>query len=110
MADNELTKKIPVVPHHEVRETFAEHIGLIISDGSTLKIDFEVVRMGEPASATPPERQRHVVARLALSMGCAIDLINQMKRLAEQMTQSGLIKTTEQGQIMPRAIPGKSGI
>jgi hypothetical protein len=36
MADNELTKKIPVVPHHEVRETFAEHIGFIICDGSTL--------------------------------------------------------------------------
>jgi hypothetical protein len=105
MADNELTKKMPVVPHHEVRETFAEHIGFIICDGSTLKIDFEVVRMGEPTSAAPPERQRHVVTRLALSMGCAIDLINQMKRLAEQMAQSGLIKTTEQGQVVPQTNP-----
>jgi hypothetical protein len=99
MADNPLdkTKKIAVVPHHEVRETFADQIGFIICDGSTLKIDFEVIRMSEPTSPTPPERQRHVVARLALSMSCAIDLINQVKRLAEQLAQSGLIKT-EQGQ------------
>lgn len=105
MADNNLTKKMPVVPHHEVRETFADQIGFIICDGSTLKIDFEVIRMSEPTSATPPERQRHVVARLALSMGCAIDLINQVKRLADQLAQSGLIKTTEQGQVVPQSKP-----
>jgi hypothetical protein len=110
MADDELTKKMPVVPHHEVRETFAEHIGFIICDNSTLKIDFEVIRMNEPTSAAPPERQRHVVARLALSMGCAIDLINQMKRLAEQMAQSGLIKTSEQGQVVSQPPPNKIGV
>ena len=105
MADNNLTKKMPVVPHHEIGETFADQIGFIICDGSTLKIDFEVIRMSEPTSAAPPERQRHVVARLALSMGCAIDLINQVKRLADQLAQSGLIKTTEQGQVVPQSKP-----
>jgi hypothetical protein len=105
MTDNNLTKKMPVVPHHEIGETFADQIGFIICDGSTLKIDLEVIRMSEPASATPPERQRHVVARLALSMGCAIDLINQVKRLADQLAQSGLIKTTEQGQVVPQSKP-----
>jgi hypothetical protein len=104
MADNDLTKKAPVVPHHEVRETFAEQIGFITCDGSTLKIDLEVSRMSEPTSSAPPARERHVFARLALSMGCAIDLINQMKRLAEQMAQSGLIRTTEQGQVVPQGI------
>ena len=103
MADNPPTKKLPVVPHHEVRETFADQIGFLICDGSTLKIDFEVVRMNEPASpATPPEKERHVVARLALSMNGAIDLINQVTRLAEQLAKSGLIKN-ERGQVVPRS-------
>jgi hypothetical protein len=104
MADNphDKTNKLPVVPHHEVRETFADQVGFMICDGSTLKIDFEVIRMGETTS--PPERERHVVARLALSMSCAIDLINQVSRLAGQLAQSGLIKT-EQGQVIPQNKP-----
>ena len=101
MADNPPTKKLPVVPHHEVRETYADQVGFLICDGSTLKIDFEVVRMNEPASAGPPEKERHVVARLTLSMNGAMDLINQISRLAEQMAKSGLIKN-ERGQVVPR--------
>lgn len=101
MADNPLTKKLPVVPHHETRETFADQIGFLICDGSTLKIDFEAVRMSESAAATPPEKERHVVARLVLSMNGAIDLINQVSRLAEQLAKSGLIKN-ERGQVVPR--------
>jgi hypothetical protein len=100
MADNppEMSKKLPVVPHHEIRETFADQVGFMICDGSTLRIDFEVVRMNEPVSLEPPTKERHVVARLALPMSCAIDLINQVGRLAGQLAQSGLIKT-EQGQV-----------
>lgn len=107
MADSppDVTKKLPVVPHHEVRETFADQVGFIICDGSTLKIDFEVVRMNEPLALEPPAKERHVVARLALSMSCAIDLINQVGRLAGQLAQSGLIKTTEQGQVVPQNKP-----
>ena len=100
MADNPPTKKLPVVPHHEVSETYADQVGFLICDGSTLKIDFEVVRMSEPASS-PPEKERHVVARLALSMNGAMDLINQISRLAEQMAKSGLIRN-ERGQVVPR--------
>jgi hypothetical protein len=101
MVDNPLTKKLPVVPHHEVGETYADQVGFLICDGSTLKIDFEVIRMNEPTSPTPPEKERHVVARLAMSMNCAIDLINQVTRLAEQLAKSGLIKN-ERGQVVPR--------
>ncbi len=106
MADNppDKIKKLPVVPHHEIRETFADQIGFIICDGSTLKIDFEVVRMNEPTSPVPPEKERHVVARLALSMNGAIDLINQVGRLAGQLAQSGIIKT-EHGQVIPQNKP-----
>ena len=101
MAENPPTKKLPVVPHHEVREIYADQVGFLICDGSTLKIDFEVVRMNESASSVPPEKERHVVARLALSMNGAMDLINQISRLAEQMAKSGLIRN-ERGQVVPR--------
>ena len=102
MADNPLTKKLPVVPHHEVGETFADQIGFLICDGSTLKIDFEAVRMNESTAPTPPEKERHVVARLVLSMNGAIDLIYQVSRLAEQLYKSGLIRN-ERGQAVPRS-------
>ena len=49
--------------------------------------------------------ERHVVSRLVLSMSGAIDLMNQMSRLAGQLTQAGVLKT-EQGQIRPT--PAKS--
>jgi hypothetical protein len=102
MTDNlEKTNKLPVVPHHEVRETFADQVGLMLCDVSTLKIDFEVVRMSGSISPASPERERHVVARLVLSMSGAIDLINQVNRLAGQLTQSGVIKT-KQGEVVPQ--------
>jgi hypothetical protein len=106
MADNphEMIKKLPVVPHHELRETFADQVGFMICDGSTLKVDFEVVRMNEPAPPAPPTKERHVVARLALSMSGAIDLMNQVSRLAGQLAQSGIIKT-EQGQVTAQNEP-----
>jgi hypothetical protein len=98
---NDTPPKLPVVPHHEVKETFADQIGFIICDGSTLRIDFEVVRMNEPVLAGPPQKERHVVVRLALPMNCAVDLLNQMGKLAAQLAQSGFIKTVE-GQIVPQ--------
>jgi hypothetical protein len=104
MADNpqETIKRYPIVPHHEVRETFAEQVGSMMFDGSTLKIDFTVVRMNEPGPSNPPAGERHVVSRLVLSMNGAIDLINQMSRLAGQLAQSGLLKM-EQGEVAPGA-------
>jgi hypothetical protein len=75
-------------------------------DGSTLKIDFVAVRMGGAMPPAPITGERHVVARLVLSTAATIDLINQVKQLADQLTQAGLIKT-EQGQGTPTT-PAKS--
>jgi hypothetical protein len=106
MADNplETMRKFPVVPHHEVRETFADHVGAIMFDGSILRIDFAAVRMSEPVPPALPAGERHVVARLVLSMNGAIDLINQMSKLAGQLTQAGVVKN-QQGQVPPQAKP-----
>jgi hypothetical protein len=108
MADNpqESIKRYPLVPHHEVKETFADQIGATLFDGSSLRIDFLIVRMNEPAApGGAPTGERHVVSRLVLSMSGTIDLMNQLSRLAGQLTQAGVLKT-EQGQITPT--PAKS--
>jgi hypothetical protein len=98
----ETSRKLPIVPHHEVSETFADQVGALIFDGSVLKIDFVAVRMGAAMPPAPVIGERHVVARLALSTAGAIDLINQVRQLANQLAQAGLIKT-EQGQVSPPA-------
>jgi hypothetical protein len=98
----ETSRKLPIIPHHELSETFADQVGAIMFDGSILKIDFVAVRLGAVMPPAPTTAERHVVARLVLSPGAALDLINQVKQLADQLAQAGLIKT-EQGQVTPPA-------
>jgi hypothetical protein len=103
MADNpqDTSKRYPIILHHEVTETFADQVGYMMCDSSILKIDFTVVRMSEPSPTAPPTGELHVVSRLVLSMGCAIDLINQMGKLAGQLAQAGIIKM-EHGRATPQ--------
>lgn len=92
MAENphDTFKKFPLVPHHEIAETFADQLCQLSCDGGTLRVEFAVGRMEEPK---PPQKgARHVVCRLVLSLPCAIDLINNMNRLAQQLATMGAIK------------------
>ena len=101
MADHP-QKQYQIEPHHEVKERFADQIGFMMFDGSTLKIDFVAVRM--KGSNPPALPEGHVVSRLVLSLNGAKDLINQIGKLAAQLTESGLIKP-EQGQVTQEAKP-----
>jgi hypothetical protein len=100
----DLFQKFPIEPHHEVRETYADFLGLASFDGSSLRIELLAVRMEELKPPAQPTGQRHIVARLVLSPACAIDLINQMNQIATQLVQMGLIKM-EQGQAKPQQKP-----
>lgn len=91
----ETAKTVPIVPHHEVGETFADQVGAVMFDGSMLKIDFVAVRLGAGTSPAPMTGERHVVARLVLSPGGTIDLMNQMKRFADQLAQVRQMKTEQ---------------
>ena len=93
-------RKLPIIPHHEVSETFADQVGAMMFDGSLLKMDLVAVRLGAAMPPAPMIGERHVVARLVLSPSGTVDLINQVKRLADQLTQSGLIKA-DQSQVSP---------
>jgi hypothetical protein len=102
---NDMMKNLPVNPHHEVSETFCDSLGSLFFDGQSLRLEFTVGRMDEmKPPATTPTSMRHVVARIALTLPAAIELINQMRTLAGQLAQSGLIKT-EQGQVIPQNKP-----
>ncbi len=56
MADHP-QKQYQIEPHHEVKETFADQIGFMMFDGSTLKIDFVAVRMKGSTRSSKPNRQ-----------------------------------------------------
>jgi hypothetical protein len=91
---HETMKKFPIALHHEIRETFADQLGALLLDGSTLRVEFLVARMeGEAKPAHPPTGERHVVCRLVLTHNCAVDLINQMNYVAAQLAQAGIVKT-----------------
>jgi hypothetical protein len=89
------SRKLPIIPHHEVGETFADQVGAVLFDGSVLKIDFVAVRLGAAMPPAPATGERHIVARLVLSQVGTVDLINQVKKLADQLTKAGLIKADQ---------------
>jgi hypothetical protein len=92
---HELAKRAPLVSHHEVTETFADQMSTVFFDGSTLRIDFAATRLEEPMGArtgqSEPQRERHIVCRLVLTTACAVDLINQMKQMADELAKAGVL-------------------
>jgi hypothetical protein len=89
---HESFKKFPIAPHHEIAETFADQLGTLMFDGTTLRLELAVARVEDPDPAKPTKGERHIVCRLVLSAMCAIDLINQMQLIAAQLASAGLIK------------------
>jgi hypothetical protein len=86
-------KKLPIVDHHEIPETFADTLGNIVFDGTTLRIEFTVARVSEFKPPQQPVGERHVVCRLVLSPPCAVDLINHMNRVGGELSKAGVITT-----------------
>jgi hypothetical protein len=89
---HEMMKKFPVSPHHEIREIFADQIGIAAFDGSTMHLEFLVGRLEETKTAAEPKGERHVVCRLVMTPGAVVDLLNQLNVFAAKMVQAGLIR------------------
>ncbi|MGH6737343.1 MAG: hypothetical protein ACRECX_14900 [Methyloceanibacter sp.] len=93
MADpRDTLKKLPLEPHPEVGEVFADTMGVSFFDGSTLRLEFAASRMSEPKADKTPTGARHVVCRLVLPAPCAVDLFNQLQQIMRQLAQSGVVK------------------
>lgn len=84
MAETRPEEQLPINLHHEIRETFADQVGTMFFDGSSLRIDFMVTRPEKP-TATPPTGERHVVCRLVLSPRCIADLTSQLVKVSSQI-------------------------
>jgi hypothetical protein len=90
MAENLPEEKFPINLHHEIGETFADQVGTIYFDGTSLRIDLLVTRVEKPTQ--PPAGERHVVSRLVLSPRCSAELITQLNKISAQLAKSGLFK------------------
>ncbi len=97
---NEMMKNWKTDPHHEVKETFADSMGVTFFDGQTLRLEFVTARMETPKPPAQPTGTRHIVSRMVLSGNCAVELINQMQQIAAQLAQAGILKV-EQPANMP---------
>jgi hypothetical protein len=87
--------QFPREERHDIRETFADSLSQCVFDGQTLRLELCSTRLDEakPPPAKPTGR-RHVVARIVLTPGGAIELINACMQLAGQFKQAGILKET----------------
>jgi hypothetical protein len=76
----------------ELRETFADSLGMTIFDGMTARITFCVQRLQQPLPPDPPQVKKYPSARMVLTPEAAVDLFNQMQMIIGAMQQAGLIK------------------
>ena len=84
MAENLPEEKLPINLHHEIGETFADQVGTMYFDGSSLRVDLMVTRVEQPTTSSPTGG-RHVVCRLVLSPRCITDLTSQLVKVSTQI-------------------------
>lgn len=82
----------------ELLETFADNVQRMSFDGRTLRIEFCVARMDEPAPAksgkpAKPAGRALPVCRLVLDLDGAVDLFNKVNTLQAAMERQGVIQT-----------------
>jgi len=85
--------QFPKEERHDIRETFADSLSQCVFDGQTLRLELCSIRLDEakPPPAKPTGR-RHVVARIVLTPGGAIELFNACIQIAGQFKQAGILK------------------
>jgi hypothetical protein len=85
--------QFPKEERHDIRETFADSLSQCVFDGQTLRLELCSTRLDEakPPPAKPTGR-RHVVARIVLTPGGAVELFNACRQLAGQFKQAGILK------------------
>ena len=87
--------QFPKEERHDISETFADSLSQCVFDGQTLRLELCSTRLDEakPPPAKPTGR-RHVVARIVLTPGGAIELFNACTQMAGQFKQAGILKET----------------
>lgn len=80
------------VDRPEIRETFVDEIGPLISNGGVFKIEMLVHRINEPKPGdAAPSGTKVPSARLVLSPAAAIELMNAITKVRDFMLSKGMI-------------------
>lgn len=73
-------------------ETFTNSLRLVAFDGQNMHFEFCIVRQDEPKPPNPPTGYQVPVSRLVMPLPVAIDLMNKVKTILDQLTKAGIIK------------------
>jgi hypothetical protein len=79
----------------ELSETFADSARFVGFDGQTFRFEFCVVRQDEPKPPAPQTGRQVPVCRLVLPPMGALDLLNKLKAVVDQLVAAGVINITE---------------
>ena len=80
--------QFPKEERHDIRETFADSLSQCVFDGQTLRLELCSTRLDEakPPPAKPTGR-RHVVARIVLTPGGAVEMFNPLPTSLDSLEQ-----------------------
>jgi hypothetical protein len=79
------------VDRPEISETFADSAEKMFFDGNTLRLEFTVTRFDDPKPPAAPTGRKCTACRLVLSQEGALDLINKMFTLRDQLIKRGIL-------------------
>jgi hypothetical protein len=79
----------------DLRETFADKVGAWSFDGSTLRIEFLVSRLGAAKPGEAPSGRSVPTCRLVLTTSAAVELLRSCSQLTAALAQAGVIKPAE---------------
>jgi hypothetical protein len=80
------------VDRPELAEVFADFVNRIQFDGQTLRLEFCVTRMEEARGDAGTTATRYPAARLVLSVGAGVDLMNKMQQITAGLIKAGVLK------------------
>jgi hypothetical protein len=86
---------LQVIDRPDVEETFVDSIGGVIFEGQTLRIDGHITRFDRSSPTGSLTARRYTSCRLVLAPAAAVDLMNQLQMIANQLVKTGVLKQTE---------------
>jgi len=72
----------------DLGETFADSLGQFIFDGQTLRIEFTVSRLDNTRPGEQRSGRKVPTSRMVLSLGCAVELIQNCRQLTARLEQA----------------------
>ncbi len=76
----------------EVAETFGDSIRAVWFDGSTWRIQVDVIRLDDAAGGAAPSTTQYPSCRLVLSATAGVALLDKLNLLAKELEANGTLK------------------